>query len=133
MEGEIGNYLIWIEPKNWQKYAMILDGTIIIKQKLFFLILTSVCPLASPLKLPWIWVWVKHLQKQSLNLFFQDLDMPVKYWNNRKGKRLEHLIWFTCVVIIPYLALLHIISLPPNVWPIMGMLRLQKCCGQWYS
>lgn len=43
-----------------------------------------------------LWVWGEHLQKQSLNLFFQDLDTSVKYQNNRKGERLENLIWFTC-------------------------------------
>lgn len=42
-----------------------------------------------------LWVWVKHLQKQSVNLSFQDLDTSVKYRNNRKWERLEHLIWFT--------------------------------------
>lgn len=75
------------------------DGNLIIKQiKAVFshshLRMSSRFSTKTPLDLS---ARGEHLQKQSLKMFFQDLDTSVKYRKNRKGERLEHLIWFTCV------------------------------------
>ncbi len=109
------------------------DGSLIIKQiKVYFpLILPSVCPLASLL-------WMSEANICKNNLWICSFRIWTRQSSIRiTGRERDWNIWYGLYVsdrvIIPFLAILHIISLPPNVWPIMEMLKLQKCCGQWYT